>query len=156
MIIPISFQKINIGDTVINTREIKATYYTITLGHEFIVVEHDERYGRFICEDSSKLRFEFQNNDITKKIDFESAKKEYDFRQDTYKYTQEILGKCPHKDYGYSDYERYDTCKLFKKGCGDPCVPDFECAKFIKKEDMSKGLLKFLRKVKLEKLECLH
>ncbi len=156
MIIPISFQKINVGDTVINIREIKDTYYIITPGNEFTVIEYDKIYGRFICEDSSKLKFEFIKNDITKKIDFESAKKEYDFRQDSYKYTQEILGKCIHKDYGYSDYERYDTCKLLKKGCGNPCIPDFECAKYIKNEDLSKGLLKFLRKVKLEKLECLH
>jgi len=153
MIIPISYQKIKIGETVTNVREIKDSYYIITPGHEFTVIEYDEKYGRFICEDSSKLIFEFSINDVTKKIDFKLAKKEYTFRQDFYKYTQEILGKCPYKDYGYSDYERYDICKL-GKGCYNSCTPKLECAKHINK--MSKGLLKFLRKVKLEKIECLH
>ena len=155
MIIPISYQKINIGDTVINIRDIKDSYYIIPSGHEFTVIEYDEKYSRFICEDLSKLKFEFSINDLTKKIDFKSAKKEYDFRQDSYKYNIEILSKCPHKTYGYSDYERYDICKL-AKGSNNMCSTNFECAKHIKKVDMSKGLLKFLRKVKIEKIECSH
>ena len=56
MFIPISYQKINIGDTVINIRDIKDSYYIIPSGHEFTVIEYDEKYSRFICEDLSKLK----------------------------------------------------------------------------------------------------
>ena len=152
MIIPKTDQSIKIGDTVLTTKLKDIYYCIITQGHEFIVI--DTNGGEFICEDKiNNLKVNFSVIEITKKIDLEIAKKEYIFRRDFHIYTQEILEKCIQKDYEYSDYERYNTCKL-GKGCYNSCNPKLECAKHINKK--SKGLLKFLRKVKLEKIECSH
>jgi hypothetical protein len=163
MIIPISSQVINIGDKVLNIKEIKDAYYIIPPGHEFKVIDYIKNYSRFVCEDFvNNLIIQIYKTEVTKKIDLQSARKEYVFNQETYKYLKYIFEKCPNTDYEYSDRDKYDTCKLKKwpEYRTKSCVPNLECAKFLKIEDinMCPELVKHLRRTKLEKLNkiCLH
>jgi len=160
MIIPTTTQSINIGDKVITIREFKDTYYIITPGHEFNVIDYDKIYAKFICEDPiNNLIVNFSKHDLVKKIDLKSAKKEYIFNQETSKYKEYIYKKCPNTDFGYDDRgDTYNICKLKKENRDSYCYPNLECAKFLKKEDINKcsELLKHLRYVKIDKLNKIN
>jgi hypothetical protein len=153
MIIPISTQNLNIGDTVITTREYKNEYYIITIGHEFKIIDYNKAYSRFVCEDENKLIVEFYDSFITKKVSIEQANNEYIFAKETNEYKNYILKKCPHKGEGYDDRDIYDTCDL-KTNYYKPCEVNIDCAKHLSKDDISKSvvLLKHLRLNKIKKI----
>jgi len=155
MIIPKTTQSINIGDKVIIIKEIEYNYFIITVGHEFDIIGYDKVYGNFICEDKiNNLIVNISKNALIKKIDLEIAEKEYILDQEIKKYKSYIFNKCPNTDFGYSDRERYNTCKL-KKGYNENCDIKLECSKFLKQEDINQcsELVKHLRKNKLDKLK---
>ena len=164
MIIPKTTQSINIGDKVTTIKEIDGKYCVITIGHEFNVIDYVEGYGQFICEDPiNNIILQLPESQIMKKIDLQSAKNEYIFKQETNIYKEFIFKLCPNTDYEYSDRDRYNTCKLkngYCYGSGNTCTPNLGCAKFLKKEDINKSfeLLKHLRRVKIKELNkiCLH
>jgi len=155
MIIPISTQDINIGDKVINTKEIDCIYFLIPPGHEFIITNYDKNYNQYTGVDTiNNIECKLSKRNTTKKVNIKTAKKEYILRKETLEYTNFISGNCPKKSFGYDDREQYNKCKL-KKSYNDQCYPSLECAKYISKEDInkSKTLLKHLRKRKLTNLK---
>lgn len=157
MIIPISEQNINIGDIVINIKIIDYIYYTISIGHKFIVKEYNKNYNYYICEDLNEhIKVKLHKYEITKKIDFKTAKKEYINKIETEEYKKHIRNFCPNGDYDYEDRDRYDSCILIKDSC-NYCEPKLKCAKYLSQEDINKStvLLKHLRLNKVGKINNL-
>lgn len=155
MIIPLSNEKINIGDKVINIRDINEKYYLITLGHEFDVIDYDKNYDLYIIK-SNDLIIRTSKSFITKKISLKEAKNEHIERCDKYEYNKYIFSKCPNKTIMFDDREEYDACKVLKeKGYyGASCQPNLKCAEYLSKEDRNsnKLLLKYLRLNKIKKI----
>jgi hypothetical protein len=155
MIIALSNEKINIGDIVINIKDINEKYYIITAGQEFYVVDYDKKYDLYIIK-SEDLIIRLSKSFLTKKINLKNAKNEYIERCDRHEYNSYIFSKCPNKAYGYGDREQYDACKILEqKGYyGAYCRPSLKCAKYLTKEDRNnnKLLLKYLRIKKIKKI----
>jgi len=159
MIIPISTQKLNIGDKVVTIKEIYSEYYIVLPGHEFNIIDYNKEYDQFICEDNEKLRIEISKSYITKKVSFHQAYREYIFTEETREYKSYIFKKCPNREDDYDDREIYDSCKL--KYCyNNSCSPNLECSKYLTKTEINESavLLKHLRRNKIKKLNkiCLH
>lgn len=154
MIIPISTQKLNIGDTVITISDIYEKYYIITPGHEFIIMDYIYKYDNYICVDiDNNIKVTLSRNNITKKVSIDTANKEYTFAIETSEYKKFISKKCPNKSEDYDDREIYDSCKL--KNCyNNSCEPKIECAKYLSNVDINKSsvLLKHLRRNKIKEL----
>lgn len=155
MIIPLSNEKINIGDRVINIRDINENYYMITSGQEFEVIDYDQSYDLYIIKFDDVI-IRISKSFITKKITLKDAKNKYIERCDRFDYNHYIFQKCPHTICEYDDREQYQACKILKqKGYyGASCKPSLECAQYLTKEERNsnKLLLKYLRLNKIKKI----
>lgn len=156
MIIPISEQNINIGDIVINIKIIDYIYYTISIGHEFIVKEYNKNYNYYICEDLNEhIKVKLHKHEITKKVDFKTAEKEHINKIEINEYKKIIRNYCPNADYDYDyeDRDKYESCMLIKNGY-NYCKPKLKCTKYLSQEDINKStvLLKHLRLNKIDKI----
>lgn len=150
MIIPLSSKKLEVGDTVVAKRDIMHKWYIIKAGHEFKIIDKDS-YGFIILDDSGIKINHISNYDITLKLDFKAAEKEYIFTIETAEYKKYLCGKCPNRESGYNDREEYDACKIIKSYY-PLCCPTLDCAKYLTQEQINKNkiLLKYLRQKKLE------
>lgn len=150
MIVPISKKDISIGDNVLVTSEISSSYYNISIGHEFSVVDFDSSYSVWICLDSeSGYKFRIDGKYLTKKIDIFSAEKEFIYNEEVHQYKEYIRNRCPHRDCDWM----FDSCCLREGIFGDSCEPSLECVKYLDDFSGCRALVKHLRMNKLDRIQ---
>ena len=153
MIIPISLNKeFKPGDYLILTKDYKTSYAIFTKGHEFEYVCKDDNWGHII-KDGDNILKRIDTLYFTLDISLEDAKEEAKDREDEFHFRRYMIDNCSNKDFGYSDREKYDACKIKKKErrtYDDSCSPCFECAKYVKLDSKS---LKYIRRMKLKELD---
>ena len=152
MFIPNVHPKISVGDTVILRQDYNLSFGTLTRGHLFIVIEKSNQKVKVVDESNYELILD--ESIVTRNVSMEEAKEIDIINKERHRIMNIIITKCPHKDYSYDEYERFDVCKLktLTHLRNDTCKPSLECAKYC--NDKTRNKLKIpLRSLKLKNLK---
>lgn len=159
MIIPI-YKSYNYkeGDTIVSLKNIFYDYCVFTKNHEFIIkhIKTNSEKNNIIIDKENGIELNVPNfNDFTLKCDLEIAKNRSIYLNNYYYTKKFILKNCPHKDYSYEKYERYDSCKL-KNRYDNACSLDIDvCINHIPKDIIQKNerVVSILRSKKINKIK---
>ena len=153
MFIPNVHPKISVGDTVILRQDYHLQFGTLTRGHQFTVLQKLHGHKVKVIDDS-KYELVLEESIVTKIISMEEAKEIDINNKEEQRIINIIIRKCPHKDFDYDEYERFEVCKLIEKSYAHNafCKPSLECAKHC--DDKTKDYLKIpLRSLKIKNIK---
>lgn len=151
-------RKYKIGDIVILTNDVKKNSYMITVGHELIIIDKNERGFIFQDEETGLVIKQLSPIDYTHKISVDESKQIHKRIKDKWKYLDFIVKNCPHKGFEYDDRDKVDTCKIRrwreKNRISHYCKPCTECIQHIDYEKIKKNnfVVKYSRLVKMKKI----
>lgn len=159
MIIPVyKLYKYKEGDIIISLKDISGSYCLFTQNHEFTIkhIKTNSEINNIIIDNECGIVLNTPNfNDFTLKCDLNVAKDRYIELNNNLYIKNFILKNCPHKDYSYEEYTKYDSCNI-KKSYSNGCNVDIdECINHIPLEKINNDerIITILRSKKINKIK---
>ena len=168
MVIPIYINpEFKVGDIIISLTIMSIKYCIFTPYHEFTIISYNKKTGYKIKDNELGIElsidFNYGNHKVDGllenfaiKTDIKTSKNNYIEIENRKKLFNFIIKNCPNKTSEWSDYDRYDACKLKKNTYNDSCEVEEKCICHISSYKINNSndtdIVKYLRYIKVKKL----